>query len=77
MPLVGTGPHRTQHKGGVGQSGWESVMAVDRFCRNAIGPPEWECEVMGSVMWVQCANLCRMCGNSIDSRILGHGHSSY
>ena len=29
---------------GVGRSGWESVMAIDRFCRNAFGPPEWECE---------------------------------
>ena len=34
----------------VGRSGRESVMAVDRFCRNAIGPPEWECESMGSVV---------------------------
>ena len=40
---------------GVGQSGWESVMAVGLFCRNAVGPPEWECEAMGSVVWVQCA----------------------
>ena len=30
-------------------------MTVDRFCRNAIGPPEWENEAMGSVVWVQCA----------------------
>ena len=30
-------------------------MAVDRFCRNTVGPPEWECEAMGSVVWVQCA----------------------
>ena len=34
---------------GVGRSGRESVMAVGRFCRNAVGPPEWECEAMGSV----------------------------
>ena len=34
---------------GVGRSGRESVMAVDRFCRNIVGPPEWECEAMGSV----------------------------
>ena len=40
---------------GVGRSGWESVMAVNRFCRNDIGPPEWECEAMGSVVWVKCA----------------------
>ena len=37
---------------GVSQSGRESVMAVDRFCRNAIGPPEWEREAMGYVLWV-------------------------
>ena len=46
---------------GVGRSGWESVMAVGWFCRNVIGPPEWECEAMGSVVWVQCANICRVC----------------
>ena len=46
---------------GVGRSGRESVMAVGRFCRNAVGPPEWECEAMGSVVRVQCANLCRVC----------------
>ena len=40
---------------GVSRSGRESVMAVGRFCRNAVGPPEWECEAMDSVVWVQCA----------------------
>ena len=45
---------------GVSRSGRESVMAIGRFCRNAVGPPEWECEAMGSVVWVQCANLCRV-----------------
>ena len=30
-------------------------MAVGRFCRNAVGPPEWDNEAMGSVVWVQCA----------------------
>ena len=30
-------------------------MAMEGFCRNAVGPPEWECEAMGSVVWVQCA----------------------
>ena len=39
----------------VGRSGRESVMAVDRFCRNAVGPPKWECEAMGSMVWVKCA----------------------
>ena len=46
---------------GVGRSGRESVMAVDQFCRNVVGPPKWEREAMGSVVWVQCANLCREC----------------
>ena len=27
---------------GVGRSDQESVMAVDRFCQNTVGPPEWE-----------------------------------
>ena len=30
-------------------------MAMGGFCRNAVGPPEWECEAMGSVVWVKCA----------------------
>ena len=42
---------------GVSRSGQESVMAVDRFCRNTVGPPERECEAMGSVVWVQCATF--------------------
>ena len=46
---------------GVSRSGRESVMAVDRFCQNAVGPPDWECKAMGSVVWVQCANLRRVC----------------
>ena len=46
---------------GVGRSGWESVLAIDWFRQNAVGPPEWEHEAMGSVVWVQCANLCRVC----------------
>ena len=51
-------------------------MAMEGFCRNVVGPPEWEFEAMDSVVWVQCANLCRVCVKSIDSRVLGHGHSS-
>ena len=30
-------------------------MAVGWFRRNAVGPPEWDDEAMGSVVWVQCA----------------------
>ena len=54
LPLVGW-VTQDLAKWGVGRSGWESVMAVDRIGRNAIGPPEWECEAMGSVVWVKCA----------------------
>ena len=55
---VSRGRHGATHdlaQWGVSRSGRESVMAVDRFCRNAVGPPEWECEAMGSVVRVQCA----------------------
>ena len=31
-------------------------MAKGRFRWNAVGPPEWECEAMGSVVWVQRTN---------------------
>ena len=40
-------------------------MTIDRFCRNAIGPPEWECEAMGSVVWVQCATSAECINLSI------------
>ena len=30
-------------------------MAMEGFRQNAVGPPEWECEAMGFVAWVQCA----------------------
>ena len=36
------------------RSGWESVMAMVGFLWNVVGPPEWECEAMGSVVWVKC-----------------------
>ena len=48
-------------------------MAVDWFCRNAIGPHVWECETMRSVVWVHCANLCRVCVKSIDSLTVDKG----
>ena len=35
--------------------GRKGVMAMGEFCRNVVGPPEWECEDMGSVVWVKCA----------------------
>ena len=39
---------------GLSRSGRESGMEMGEFRRNAVGPPEWECEAMGSVVWVQC-----------------------
>ena len=30
-------------------------MIMKWFRWNVIGPPEWECEAMGSVVWVQYA----------------------
>ena len=58
MVVDAFGRHGATHdlaQKGVGQSGRESVMAVGRFCRNAVGPPEWEYEAMGSVVWVKYA----------------------
>ena len=55
--VVSRGRHGATHdlaQRGVSWSGRESVMAVDRFCRNTVGPPEWECEAMGFMVWVQC-----------------------
>ena len=49
----------------MGRSGRESVTAIDRFCRNTVGPPEWECEAMGSVVWVQCATSAECINISI------------
>ena len=44
-------------------------MAVGWFRRNAVGPPEWDDEAMGSVVWVQCATSAK-CIKSIDSNSL-------
>ena len=71
---VSGGRHGATHdlaQWGVSRSGRESVMAVGRFCRNVVGPPEWECEAMGSVVWVQCTNLCKVYIKSINSRAHG------
>ena len=56
--VVSGGTHGATHdlaQCGVNRSGRQSVIVVDRFCWNAVGPPEWECEAMGSVVWVKCA----------------------
>ena len=50
---------------GVGRSGRESVMPMEGFRRNAIGPPEWECEAMGSMVWVQCVTSAECINLSI------------
>ena len=42
-----------------------SVMAMKWFRWNAVGPPEWECEAMGSVVWVQCATSAECINLSI------------
>ena len=58
MVVGAFGRHGATHdlaQRGVGRSGRESVMSVGRFSQNAIGPPEWECKAMGSVVWVKCA----------------------
>ena len=40
-------------------------MAMEGFRRNVVGPPEWEYEAMGSVMWVQCATSAECINLSI------------
>ena len=40
-------------------------MAMEWFHRSAVGPPEWECEAMGSVVWVQCATSAECINLSI------------
>ena len=54
-------------------------MAMEGFRRNAVGPPEWECEAMGSVVWVQCATSVECFLESIDSTqfIVGHTIGSW
>ena len=34
-------------------------MTMKWFRWNVVGPPEWECEAMGSVVWVQCATSAK------------------
>ena len=56
---VSGGRHGATHdlaQRGVSRSGRESVMAVGRFRRNVVGPPEWDDEAMDSMVWVQCAS---------------------
>ena len=69
MSLVDIGATQDLYQRRVGRSGWDSVMAVDRFGQNAVGPPEWDDEAMGSVVWVQCATSAE-CIKSIDSNNL-------
>ena len=53
-------------------------MAMEGFRRNAVGPPEWECEAMGSGVWVQCATSADCNNQSIaestvtDTLVVGH-----
>ena len=53
-------------------------MAMEGFRGNTVGPPEWECEAMGSVVWVQCAtsaeynNLWIAESTVTDTLVVGH-----
>ena len=53
-------------------------MAREGFRRNAVGPPEWEYEAMGSVVWVHCAtsaecnNLSIAESTVMDTLVVGH-----
>ena len=49
-------------------------MAMEGFCWNVVGPPEWECEAMGSLVWVHHATSAE-CIKSIDSRLRGYEHA--
>ena len=40
-------------------------MEMEGFHQNAVGPPEWECEAMGSVVCVQCASSAECINLSI------------
>ena len=40
-------------------------MTMKWFCQNAVGPPEWEGETMGSVVCVQCATSAECINLSI------------
>ena len=40
---------------GVSRGGRESLVEMGGFRRNAIGPPEWECEAVDFVVWVKSA----------------------
>ena len=59
------GATQDQPGGDLGRSGRESAVAMEGFCRNAVGRPEWECEAMCSVVWVQCATSAECINLSI------------
>ena len=40
-------------------------MAMEGFRWNVVGPPEWECEAMGSMVWVKCATSAECINLSI------------
>ena len=50
-------------------------MTMKWFHRNVVGPPEWECEAMGSVVWVQCATSieCMFNLSIVASSVMGMG----
>ena len=53
-------------------------MEMEGFRRNVVGPPEWEYEAMGTVVWVQCVTSIECINLSIaestvtDTSKVGH-----
>ena len=73
MSLVDMGPPKTRPVGS--ESEWPGECHGNGGVRrNVVGPPEWECEAMGSMVWVQCATSAE-CIQSIDSRVHDYGHA--
>ena len=48
-------------------------MTVKWFRQNTIGALGWESEAMGSVVWVQCTNLCRSTDTDMLESKVHHG----
>ena len=69
--MVGVGHPGLNPKRGVGRSGRESVMAIDRFCQNVVGPPDGGARPW--VLWCGYSALAlqSVCVKSIDSRARG------
>ena len=51
-------------------------MAMEGFRQNTVGPPEWDCEAMCSVVWVQCATSTKCINLSIAESTVMDMHES-